>query len=1039
MTESTTLVGTRMPRFRSVRLVWIMIVALVAGAFVAQLPASVASAAGTASISGNVKGAPSMNLPNVYVSAVDSTGSYVANTNTDSSGNYSLTNLPAGSYTLRFRPSDSDNFVLEWWNHKTSEAAADYFDLTSGQSITGRNAVLAVGATISGNVKNTASTNLEAVYIYAYPTNDTYNYASFASTDASGNYTLKGLPAGTYTLDITPAYNTNYIEQWWDNQPSRPAATSIAVADQQVLTGKNAVLVAGGTVSGNLKGSPSVNLGDASVTAYLLGTNVNGTTAYTDANGNYQIVGLAGGSYTLQFKAQSSQNYVSEFWNDKAGIDTADYFSVVAGSPTTGKDAVLAVGASMSGNVTDASNANLAYVQVTTTSAGGDYFYTTTDTAGNYSFMGLRAGTYEINFEGPYGQSYISQSWNNKPEYVGDPIVVVAGATLTGKNAVLATGATISGNVKNAASANIPSVSVSVSQVDGSGFGSASTGADGNYVIYNLPAGTYKLNFSVLNGNYLGEWWNDKATYDLSDTIVVAAGAAVTGKDAVLATGATVSGNIKSAPSTNLSGASAALYDSTGSYVAGASTDASGNYTVTRVRAGTYTLYFDGGSGSTWAPEWWNNKSSMALADTFTVTAAQVVTGKDAVLSSGGTVSGAVTNSSAVGLGGVTIIAYKVGDGSFSQYATTDLTGAYTLPGLPAGDYVIEFSPDSNSAYLPQYWSGQSDPLSADHITVTAGMTTSGKNATLVAGTSISGTLSDTLGNPLNGQVLVYTGGGAADSVDTFVKSVSTTAGGSYTVPGLPTGSYKIGFTTNASGYSDTGALAPSDPYVAQWYSGKYSYGAAGVVSVPTLGASIVLNPTHLENPTFADVDPTSPFYTYVQWMSSTGISTGTVQPSGKPLYKPVDAVSRQAMALFLYRLSADTFVPPVDQTFADVPPASPFFTAVEWMANRGISTGTVQPSGKPLYKPVDPVSRQAMALFLARYDHVDVSTPPATQSFADVATNGFGAAAIGWMAQTGISTGTAQPSGLPLYKPVDPVSRQAMAAFLYRLAHLAS
>jgi hypothetical protein len=204
-----------------------------------------------------------------------------------------------------------------------------------------------------------------------------------------------------------------------------------------------------------------------------------------------------------------------------------------------------------------------------------------------------------------------------------------------------------------------------------------------------------------------------------------------------------------------------------------------------------------------------------------------------------------------------------------------------------------------------------------------------------------------------------------------------------------------------------------------------------------TSGYTLQNAPLTVVGPTFADVDPTSPFYTYVQWMSSTGISTGTVQPSGKPLYKPVDAVSRQAMALFLYRLSADTFVPPATQTFADVPPASPFFTAVEWMANRGISTGTVQPSGKPLYKPVGAVSRQAMALFLARYDHIDVSTPPATQSFADVATNGFGAAAIGWMAQTGISTGTAQPSGLPLYKPVDPVSRQAMAAFLYRLAHM--
>jgi hypothetical protein len=204
-------------------------------------------------------------------------------------------------------------------------------------------------------------------------------------------------------------------------------------------------------------------------------------------------------------------------------------------------------------------------------------------------------------------------------------------------------------------------------------------------------------------------------------------------------------------------------------------------------------------------------------------------------------------------------------------------------------------------------------------------------------------------------------------------------------------------------------------------------------------GSSTIVQASFFDSgPTFADVGPSSSFYTYVQWMASTGISTGTAQPTGKPLYKPLDAVSRQAMALFVYRLSAESFTPPAVQTFADVPPGSPFYTAVEWMAHAGISTGTVQPSGKPLFKPSDAVSRQAMALFLARYKHIDVSTAPATQSFADVPTDlpNF-AAAIGWMKSTGISTGTAQPSGLPLYKPVDPVSRQAMAAFLYRLAHL--
>jgi len=39
-----------------------------------------------------------------------------------------------------------------------------------------------------------------------------------------------------------------------------------------------------------------------------------------------------------------------------------------------------------------------------------------------------------------------------------------------------------------------------------------------------------------------------------------------------------------------------------------------------------------------------------------------------------------------------------------------------------------------------------------------------------------------------------------------------------------------------------------------------------------------------------------------VQWMASTGLSTGSPNPPGSPLYKPTNSVSRQAMAAFLYR-----------------------------------------------------------------------------------------------------------------------------------------
>jgi len=89
---------------------------------------------------------------------------------------------------------------------------------------------------------------------------------------------------------------------------------------------------------------------------------------------------------------------------------------------------------------------------------------------------------------------------------------------------------------------------------------------------------------------------------------------------------------------------------------------------------------------------------------------------------------------------------------------------------------------------------------------------------------------------------------------------------------------------------------------------------------------------------------------------------------------------------------------------------------------------------GKPLFKPSAPVSRQAMALFVARYANANLNVIPTTQRFADVPLGASSAAAIDWMFVNGISTGTPQPSGLPLYKPSDPVTRQAMAAFLFRV-----
>ncbi|MCC5952220.1 MAG: S-layer homology domain-containing protein [Acidimicrobiia bacterium] len=116
--------------------------------------------------------------------------------------------------------------------------------------------------------------------------------------------------------------------------------------------------------------------------------------------------------------------------------------------------------------------------------------------------------------------------------------------------------------------------------------------------------------------------------------------------------------------------------------------------------------------------------------------------------------------------------------------------------------------------------------------------------------------------------------------------------------------------------------------------------------------------------------------------------------------------------------------------TFTDVPADHPFHDDIAWLAATGITTG--YPDGT--FAPTNPVSRQAMAAFLHRlWDLTDLPDPPLddpTPTFTDVPADHPFHDDIAWLAATGITTGF--PDGT--FAPTNPVSRQAMAAFLHRL-----
>ncbi|QIM19258.1 hypothetical protein G7066_13040 [Leucobacter coleopterorum] len=285
--------------------------------------------------------------------------------------------------------------------------------------------------------------------------------------------------------------------------------------------------------------------------------------------------------------------------------------------------------------------------------------------------------------------------------------------------------------------------------------------------------------------------------------------------------------------------------------------------------------------------------------------------------------------------------------------------------------------------------------------------------------------------------VAVPSGAGSGESHESVYANVSVASGakaaGTVT---LFSGKQQIGTPKKVD--QDGFAYLPSDLLKAGTHSltAKFTPSDSAKIAGSTSKAISFKVDAPSSKIIFTDVNKNDKFYKEISWMASSGLSTGTKQANGTYLYKPTDAVSREAMAAFLYREAKANYKGPKVSPFADVKPGDKFYNEIAWMYKQGISTGTKQPSGKPLYKAKDGISREAMAAFMYRIDTKAKPKAPATSPFADVKTSDKFYKEIAWMYSTKLSTGTKQASGKPRYEAKSNVSRSAMAAFLYRKAH---
>ncbi|GMA33219.1 DUF1349 domain-containing protein [Litorihabitans aurantiacus] len=127
----------------------------------------------------------------------------------------------------------------------------------------------------------------------------------------------------------------------------------------------------------------------------------------------------------------------------------------------------------------------------------------------------------------------------------------------------------------------------------------------------------------------------------------------------------------------------------------------------------------------------------------------------------------------------------------------------------------------------------------------------------------------------------------------------------------------------------------------------------------------------------------------------------------------------------------------PVTRYFTDVAEDNLFFAEITWLAERGVTRGWVLPDGTREFRPVTPVARDAMAAFLYRLADEPAFEEPAVSPFTDVATDNLFYKEIAWLHAEGISTGWANGDGTFSFRPLAPIARDAMAAFLYRYAEV--
>jgi len=261
---------------------------------------------------------------------------------------------------------------------------------------------------------------------------------------------------------------------------------------------------------------------------------------------------------------------------------------------------------------------------------------------------------------------------------------------------------------------------------------------------------------------------------------------------------------------------------------------AGGAYSIPALKAGEYKVEFwSEAVAPSYAGEFYDDKLTWEEADEIDVMDGTVTSGIDAELAEAATIEGQVSASSLGGPVEEALVCAQRPTGAFTGCVPNRPDGSYTLPGLPAGSYKVQFIPAAFTYnLLNQFYEHKSEFAEADTLALAAGETRTGVDADLEAGAEIHGTVySATTGAPVPEVVVCAFApfGGEGDWV--FRECVPTSATGSYALNALTTDPYKVAFSLEFKEFfGEEEFEGEDDGYVTQYFDHKLTLAAADVL-----------------------------------------------------------------------------------------------------------------------------------------------------------------------------------------------------------------